>query len=698
MNEILIRLGSGSLETGFPSVNVELRGKKHNWEANTSLLAAPELKNIYQEWLFLYRASLRRTDQRGVKFAAATPTNFSIQDIYQITNKLTTVLNSWLNQGDFHTKIQAQLRTDLADRDSISIGIITDDLLLWQLPWHRWDFFDAYDRCVEFFSKPQFKGNFQRKLQPNGRVDILAMWGDAPDLGLSQDLAALNQPRAKVRSYQPKSALEISNLLAQGQTRILFFGGHGETIELELAGAQQTLGTIYLDKNTPIEIDKIKLDLRQAIDRGLQIAIFNCCSGLGLAQAVADLNIPYLIVMRSQISDRLAQQFCRDLLIRYSQGESFTTAFQYARARLKPATDRHDEFESWLPMLFHNPNSNRVTWQQLCRSWWQLPVPQSVAKANQWLMKPQHLPLAWVGISLLSTGIALGLQTLAPFQQLEQIAIDRLQALQVMLTPDRTNVIIVDPRDRGDSDEIGRIVANDESISSELQLQELSQISVLAIGLDLKIEHQITDGFLDKSNIKFNCAELPPAMIYTAQISPDCSALAWAVTKKYLPADRVVSSQQPMILNPSLAAKITQINLSDLSKIIKSNPAIFKDKIILVGVVKDRASPVMLHAIATEQIMRSTIDRQPLLTPTSNSIGTIYILIWSGLSSTAIFATRRRLPFAVGVTLFSIGTGWLLFISGYLLPLVPAIIAIGIGSSLIYVVKHPHHSTNFSDS
>jgi hypothetical protein len=100
----------------------------------------------------------------------------------------------------------------------------------------------------------------------------------------------------------------------------------------DIAGNLQTLGAIYLDKKTSIEIDKIKKDLRQAVDRGLQIAIFNCCSGLGLSQELADLNIPYLIVMRSQISDQLAQQFCRDLLLHYSQGYLFTAAFDTPHA------------------------------------------------------------------------------------------------------------------------------------------------------------------------------------------------------------------------------------------------------------------------------------------------------------------------------------------------------------------------------
>jgi hypothetical protein len=157
MKEILLRLGKGSLEIGFPDVTVQLRDDRHNWEATTSLLAAPELENIYKEWLFLYRASLRRTGQRGVTFSASTPTNLSIQDIYEITNKLTDALNSWLNQGDF-ANIQAKLRTDLSADDQISIAIITDDNLLWQLPWHRWNFLKltiaVLNLLVDLTSKP----------------------------------------------------------------------------------------------------------------------------------------------------------------------------------------------------------------------------------------------------------------------------------------------------------------------------------------------------------------------------------------------------------------------------------------------------------------------------------------------------------------------------------------------------------------
>jgi hypothetical protein len=586
MKEIILRLGSGNITTGFPSVNVELRQQQKNyWEATTSLPPAPQLQEIYQKWQFLYQTSLQHHPRRGVKFAPATITNFAIQDIQQITDNLTTALNTWLNQGNFHQQIQAQLRTELHPTDRITLAIVTEDLLIWQLPWHRWDFFVAYHNCVEFFSKPQFKNNPDRQPQPNGQVDILAIWGNAPELNLTQDLAALQQPKAIIKSCQPQSALEISDHLATQQLDILFFGGHGETIELALTAGQKTLGTIYLDKNTPIPISKIKQDLKQAVDRGLQIAIFNCCSGLGLAAELADLNLPYLIVMRSQISDQLAQQFCQDLLLRYSQGHPFTTAFQYARARLKPASDRLDEFESWLPMLLHNPNSPHITWQQICRSWWHLPIPPAIASASQWLTKPRNLPLTWLGVSLLSTGITLGIGLLPPLKNLEDLVIDRFQATQVAISPSATHTVIVDinPKNDPSDRQIVPVIPGGKILPSGELLAGLEKIPSIATGVDIAI----ADDLPDKS-LYLNCTESPPEMKYQPTTDQNCPALAWTVTNKYLQqADRAINPHQ-FILNPHFAKNIPVISLSKIKRI--SDPNQFKDKVLLVGFIPNPGS------------------------------------------------------------------------------------------------------------
>jgi hypothetical protein len=510
VKSIIIRLGSGSLTQGFPGVYIELKGDGINgWGESTSLLPDPDLKTKYDAWERVYRASVRLDENRGVFFHTTTGTQIGIADIHQVTSDLIAALNHWLSQGDF-ARIQAQLRTDLHRQDRISLSIITtDDTFLWKLPWHHWVFCKAYPHCVESFSKSHIQANHQQRLRANGQVDILAIWGHAPELELTKDLAALQQPRARLTHCQPKSAIDISDtLIEQQQIRILFFGGHGETTELELEANTQSIGTIYLDKDTPISISKIKADLKQAIERGLQIAIFNCCSGLGLAQELSDLNLPYLVVMRSQIPDKLAQKFCQDLLSTYSEGGDFTTAFDYARRRLVTRTDRHDEFESWLPMLVHNPQSNRVTWQDLSRSWWQLSAPQPLIRARRELTKPDRLPLTWIGISVLSTALTIGLQTLAPIRQLESLAIDRLQYAQVKMLPVSSHTILVDINDG----EI--IVIGGKSTSSGSPLQPLANLPFLALGSDLKIESEQIDNWLKQLNVSINCEDKSPTMTY----------------------------------------------------------------------------------------------------------------------------------------------------------------------------------------
>nr|WP_017295798.1 hypothetical protein [Geminocystis herdmanii] len=42
----------------------------------------------------------------------------------------------------------------------------------------------------------------------------------------------------------------------------------------------------------------MKTALNQAIKQGLNLAIFNSCDGIGLAQELSKLNIPQVIVMR----------------------------------------------------------------------------------------------------------------------------------------------------------------------------------------------------------------------------------------------------------------------------------------------------------------------------------------------------------------------------------------------------------------
>jgi len=103
--------------------------------------------------------------------------------------------------------------------------------------------------------------------------------------------------------------------------------------------------------------------LSKAIAKGLQLAIFNSCNGLGLAKQLEDLHIPQIIVMRELVPDQVAQEFLKYFLDAFAGGESLYLAVRSARGRL------HDEGleagipgVTWLPIICQNPATMPMIW------------------------------------------------------------------------------------------------------------------------------------------------------------------------------------------------------------------------------------------------------------------------------------------------------------------------------------------------
>ena len=334
MKKVIIKLGNGALDSGFSSVNVELKGEERTpWQDLCSLRAAPDLKSSLNEWELLYREIVRlnRDDlHRGVKFAEQAITNVSIQDLRNLHDRLKIELNKWLTESDFH-RIEKSLRTKLNASEEITVIIQAAQRSIWQLPWYLWDFFTDYPLAIEVFSKPQNTDVSNLLVQPNAKVDILALFGTDPLLNLDRDFQCLKSlPDVNLKPFETTSAQDIVARLNLNSPDILYISGHGESVEYE----SDLEGVIYLNPQTPLEISTLKAELKKAVICGLQIAIFNCCSGLGIAHQLSDVNIPYLIVMRAEIPNRIAQYFLENLLFEYSNGVDFVRAFQLAHERI----------------------------------------------------------------------------------------------------------------------------------------------------------------------------------------------------------------------------------------------------------------------------------------------------------------------------------------------------------------------------
>jgi hypothetical protein len=234
MKEVIIGLGEGRLETGFNSIDVELKEEgRTQWKDRAKLAPYPELRDLLKQWQLVYPAILTISDlgcDRSVVFEDAAVTNISRQDIQKLNSNLRKSLNHWLDGTDFN-RIIKRVRAELNPQDRITIAIVSDCHNIWQLPWHFWDFFTDYPHAVEVFCKPRFTHVANLKPQRTGRVNMLGLFGEDPQLELAPDFLQ-TLPQTNARIVTTNSAREIADTLTKTEPWDIFiFNGHGDTVE-----------------------------------------------------------------------------------------------------------------------------------------------------------------------------------------------------------------------------------------------------------------------------------------------------------------------------------------------------------------------------------------------------------------------------------------------------------------------------------
>jgi CHASE2 domain/CHAT domain len=106
-----------------------------------------------------------------------------------------------------------------------------------------------------------------------------------------------------------------------------------------------------------ISINEIASQLSAARKRGLQVAIFNSCSGLNIANSLIDLGFSQVVVMREPIHNRVAQEF----LVRFLQGlakyQGIYEAVMGARQFLRMEKSHTYPSSYLVPSLFCHPDA-----------------------------------------------------------------------------------------------------------------------------------------------------------------------------------------------------------------------------------------------------------------------------------------------------------------------------------------------------
>ena len=368
----VIKIVGGNFEQGFP-VWLEICQDGVGLPRTTikgQLSPQPILEGLYISWLFKFRGmrspyksrNLSRSIE-GWDIDTSLPINVGIDEdvkaCREIVEQLEKNFQHWLQQSADAgwQKIREKLVEELAKNpDSLRITIQTENRCLWKMPWHAWDVLSRYPEVGVGFSLPEFSP--PPKSEPVGsRVRVLAVLGNSDNIDLTADRAALEAlPDADVVVLEEPSAAEVmQHLRDEGGWDIFCFAGHSES--------ESDTGRIYINKTENLKVGEFKHALEEAIARGLKLAIFNSCDGLGLARDLASLQLPVAIVMKEPVPDIVAQSFLTNFLKEYAGGKSLYASVRRAGERLEEFKDLPGC--TWLPIVCQNPAEVPPSWADL---------------------------------------------------------------------------------------------------------------------------------------------------------------------------------------------------------------------------------------------------------------------------------------------------------------------------------------------
>ncbi|NMG07380.1 CHAT domain-containing protein [Brasilonema sp. UFV-L1] len=369
-----LEFGDGNFERGFGNLNLEVtvaNAQRNITQLEVQLPPNAEIPVSYQRWKEQYYSLLKHS--RG-GFKKNQVTHISKTDCYDSAQRLCRHLHQWLYPiqselkqalpQDFQPEIRLIINTQ-------KIGSQTTKDILHRLPWQEWDFFTqnfsceaavCFHSCVASTTASEKSSTFSKIRRPR----IISIFGDSKNIDTSADKELLQklQKRAAELIVLTEPNRSDFNALWEEACDILFFAGHSET------KSDGQTGIININPNDSLSLSEIKRTLKAAINKGLKLAIFNSCDGLGLAKQLADLNLPYIIVWREEVPDKLAQKFLKYFLSSFAEGQSLFTAVGEARDKLKELADDTDIAKqlpgvSWLPIICQNTTEPPPSWEDL---------------------------------------------------------------------------------------------------------------------------------------------------------------------------------------------------------------------------------------------------------------------------------------------------------------------------------------------
>lgn len=363
MTQLVVLKLDGDLQQGVRvTFSIANEGVSPHQEVSGHLPPIKQLQTTIDQWRSNYRSLGSSTRAlKAIKVTYSGSINNQYKDCKNFARELQKQLNNWLHSESFRPIRETWLK-ELQDKESVQVLVRTSSQQLRQIPWHLWDLLEQYPQAELALSATNYQKPITAKTPTyREKVKILAILGNSRGIDVETDRSLLNSlPDAEVTFLVQPRRQEINDSLWSKHWDILFFAGHSQTVG--------DSGRIYINENQEyLTIDDLKYGLRQAVNNGLVLAIFNSCDGLGLVSELEALHIPQMIVMREPVPDEAAQVFLKHFILAFAVGgKSFYQAVKEARLKLHGLEDKYP-CASWLPIIYQNAGTTPPLWLDLGR-------------------------------------------------------------------------------------------------------------------------------------------------------------------------------------------------------------------------------------------------------------------------------------------------------------------------------------------
>lgn len=365
---VVLNLLEGSFDQGFPVIlEIGEDGNNSKTRILGNLPAVPHLPESFRQWQQAFHEKVNPASSRQSQTQSRIKSKKVIKSsCHDSSKELAAHFNNWLNSGGEWQKIRDKLQQDLNKDEEIRVIIQTEDIRLRQLPWQAWDLFaESYKKSEIALSAPEYESPaWKPHNRKRSKVRILAVLGNSDNINIEFDrqvLESLRKRGANIKFLrQPTRKQLFEQLWDEQGWHIFFFAGHS------FSQSDGQIGWFEINQEENLAINDLKNALETAIKRGLQLAIFNSCDGLGLANQLAKLHLPQCVVMREPVPDSVAQEFLQDLLSAFANNKPFYAAVREARCKLETWEKQYPGV-SWLPIICQHSAVVPTAWQDWCK-------------------------------------------------------------------------------------------------------------------------------------------------------------------------------------------------------------------------------------------------------------------------------------------------------------------------------------------